>query len=214
MRAVTLYTYVDAETGQETDPRTYSIMELNREHRDLYVLRTSQGAIVLRHMPLRMRRIIDDARNHIYPRTAELLAEVEELRPFFDGIDEADWKPEAKERLERIYQELRTTDMDALGVIVSPDVATMDDVNEIYERLTEIERQKLALIIKALATPTPPEDIDSTALEIAKANGLEIIDREMLENLTVSQAAYYMGRIRKENEQIRRMMRPNERVVQ
>jgi hypothetical protein len=198
------FIYRDAETAEEVVP-TYSVMELNKEHRIRYVLNTSQGAIILRPLPWRMKRIIDDARANIYPRTKELLEEAERLRPYIDGIPQDQWIPEKVERLKAIYLELRVTDMYALGVILSPQVGTMEDVMEMYSMLTEDEGEKLALCIQALSTITPAEDIDGTALEIAKANGLELLTKEMLDLMTVSQANYYMRRIEQENERIRQL---------
>ena len=207
------YIYRDAETAEEIDIKTVSIVELNQEHRVRYVLDTSIGAIIFRHLPLRMKRIIDDARVHIYPHVKEMLAEVERLRPYFDGIPEEDWKEDPKKRIEELYQMLRVTDMYALGVIVAPYVSTMDDVEDIYQRLDPIEREQFLLIIQAMSSITPAEQIDPTALEIAKANGLQIMTEEMMEMLTVSQANYYIKRIEQENERIRQLTHRNERVV-
>ena len=198
------FIYRDAETGAEAIP-TYSVMELNKEHRIRYVLNTSQGAIILRPLPWRMKRIIDEARIHIYPRTKELLEEADRLRPYIDGIPEDQWLADKVERLKAIYMELRVTDMYALGVIVSPQVGTMEDVEEMYSMLNEDEAQRLALCVQALSTITPIEDIDGTALEIAKANGLELMTKEMLDLMTVSQANYYIKRIEQENERIRQI---------
>lgn len=209
------FIYRDAETGQEIeDVKTLSIVELNNEHTVRYVLHASIGDIVFRHLPLRMKRVIDDARRKIYPSTIALLEEVERLRPYFDGIPREDWKEEPKKRIEEIYELLRVTDMYALGVIVSPPVATMDDVEDIYQRLNDKERTQFSLIIQTLATPTPSDKVDSTALEIAKANGLQLLDKEMLEQMTISQASFYVRRIEQENERIRQMTaRRNERIV-
>lgn len=204
--------YQDVQTAEEVEPKTYSVMELLREHQVRYVLRTSIGAIVLRHLPYRMKRIIDDARLHIYPSTKDLLAEAEFLRPYFEGIPIEDQQPDKVQRMEEIYHALRSTDMTALGVIVEPPVATMDDVNEIYERLKPEEAETLSVCIQALASVR--SDIDSTAFEIAKANGLELVDREILDLMTVSQASYFIDRINKENERIRQITRQYERAVQ
>ena len=101
-----------------------------------------------------------------------------------------------------------------MGVIVSPSVGTMDDVNEIYDSLTENEADALAVIIQMLSSVTPTKSIDATALEIAKANGLELVDRELLDLMTVNQANFFIDRIRQENERIRQMTKQYERAVQ
>ena len=204
--------YQDVQTAEEVEPNTYSVMELLREHQVRYVLRTSIGAIVMRHLPYRMKRIIDDARIHIYPSVRELLNEAEYLRPYFEGIPEEDQQEDKRKRMEEIYHLLRSTDMTALGVIVEPPVATMDDVNEIYDRLQPEEAETLSICIQALASVR--SDVDSTAMEIAKANGLELVDREILDLMTVSQASYFIDRINKENERIRQMTRQYEKAIQ
>ena len=208
------FLYRDVATAEEVDPSTYSVMELLREHRLRYVLNTSQGAIILRPLPFRMKKVIDEARMNIYPSTKDLLREAEFLRPYFEGIPEEDRQPDKVQRMNEIYHILRVTDMYALGVIVSPQCGTMDDVQEIYDRLTEDEGERLSLCIQALSSITPTKDIDTTALEIAKANGLNLVDKELLDNLTVSQAAFFINRIEQENERIRQLTRQYERVVQ
>ena len=208
------FTYRDTATAEELDPQSFSVMELLQEHRIRYVLRTSKGAIILRPLPWRMKKVIDEARMNIYPRTKELLQEADFLRPYFEGIPEEDRQPDKVTRMNEIYHELRITDMYALGVIVSPSVGTMDDVNEIYDSLPENEADALAVIIQMLSSVTPTKSVDPTALEIAKANGLELVDRELLDLMTVNQANFFIDRIRQETERIRQMTKQYERAVQ
>ena len=205
---MTTYEYRDLSSGEDLDPdvSTYSIVELNREHRVRYVMQTSKGCIILRHLPLRMKRIIDSARYHIYPTAREMEQELMEMRGYFDGISLEDAEPEARARIEELYQQLRLTDMYALGVIVAPALASMDDYEELLERLDEREQAQLAVAVRELSSIIPPKNIDGTVMEIAKANGLKVVDSDMLEELTVSQASFYLDRIRKENAAIERMV--------
>lgn len=202
------FEYRDLSGGEDIDPdaATYSIIELNREHLVRYVLKTSKGNIILRHIPLRMKRIIDSARYHIYPTAREMEQELQELRPYFDGIPIEDVDPEAKDRVQELYEQLRLTDMYALGVIVAPALACMDDYEQLFEMLNEAERAQLAAAVRELATVCPVNRVDSTADEIARSNGLRIMDPDMLEMMTVSQANFYLDRIRQENRNIERMM--------
>lgn len=107
--------------------------------------------------------------------------------------------------MEEIAAQLQVTDMSAMGVIVAPAMGTMEDVEELYESLTDAERIQLSLAIRDLSRPIPPERVDATALEIERANGLVRMDQDMLDMLTVSQAAFWVDRINKENKRTEEM---------
>lgn len=184
---------------------TVPIAELRREHLVRFILRTSKGVIILRPMPLRLRRIIDAVQAKLYPRRAELEREAVMLLPYFEGIPEEDVDPDARRRMEEIAAQLQVTDMSAMGVIVAPAMGTMEDVEELYESLTDSERIQLSLAIRDLSRPIPPERVDATALEIERANGLVRMDQDMLDMLTVSQAAFWVDRINKENKRTEEM---------
>lgn len=184
---------------------TVPIAELRREHLVRFILRTSKGLVILRPMPLRLRRIIDAVQAKLYPRRAELEREAVMLLPYFEGIPEEDVDPDARRRMEEIAAQLQVTDMSAMGVIVAPAMGTMEDVEELYESLTDAERIQLSLAIRDLSRPIPPERVDATALEIERANGLVRMDQEMLDMLTVSQAAFWVDRINKENKRTEEM---------
>lgn len=184
---------------------TVPIAELRREHLVRFILRTSKGLVILRPMPLRLRRIIDAVQAKLYPRRAELEREAVLLLPYFEGIPEEDVDPDARRRMEEIAAQLQVTDMSAMGVIVAPAMGTMEDVEELYESLTDAERIQLSLAIRDLSRPIPPERVDATALEIERANGLVRMDQDMLDMLTVSQAAFWVDRINKENRRTEEM---------
>lgn len=184
---------------------TVPIAELRREHLVRFILRTSKGLVILRPMPLRLRRIIDAVQAKLYPKRAELEREAVMLLPYFEGIPEEDVDPDARRRMEEIAAQLQVTDMSAMGVIVAPAMGTMEDVEELYESLTDAERIQLSLAIRDLSRPIPPERVDATALEIERANGLVRMDQEMLDMLTVSQAAFWVDRINKENRRTEEM---------
>ena len=198
-------TFIYRDTGTAQIVPSYSVMELNKEHLVRYVFRTEKGDIILRHLPWRMKRIIDEARLKIYPNVAELLEKVEDLNPYFIGMPEEDWIPEKVNELQVLYEQLRVTDMYILGVVEEPRLATMEDADALYQSLTETEREQLMVCVQALSSSVQPETVDTVAMEIAQANGLQIIDPLMMELLTVSQANFYMNRIKQENERIRQI---------
>ena len=71
---------------------------------------------------------------------------------------------------------------------------------------TEEEAEALDLCIAAMEAVRDPAQVDWTALEIAKAHGLQIMDPSMPAAMTVSQAAVLMGRIASENRRMERAL--------
>lgn len=202
------YDYRDLRTGESLDdPETgsYSVLSLMREHRARYVMMTRKGAIILRHLPLRMKRIIDTVRHELYPCTAELEQRARDLLPYFDGVDREAWPEDKLRELMDIERELQVTDMYALGVIEAPLLGSMDDYDALLDMLTEDERQQLAVAVRALSSIKAPSHVDGTAMDIAQRYGMTVMNDDMLELMTVSQANYLMDRIAKENREIMRL---------
>lgn len=203
------YVYQDVSDGRELpspEEGTYSVMELLHEHEQRYVLPTQAGAIVLRRMPWRMARTINAVSDMLHPGRRQLALRAMELLPYIQGVPEDTVDPEKVRELQDLEAQLRITDMSALGVIVAPCVATMEDVDALYDLLTEEEAGRLDLCIQAMSSVRDKKEIDPAALEIAKASGLQLITEEMLMAMTVSQASFLMGRIAAENRSINRML--------
>ena len=126
------YDYTDIDTGDPLpDEGSYSVMELNREHLVRYVLQTSKGAVVLRHLPLRMARIIESVRRTVYPGVEALEEEYEAMRK----VPPEQMTEEQVAAFLKLDRELAMTDMTALGVVVEPRLAGMDDYEQLYEEL-------------------------------------------------------------------------------
>lgn len=211
------YDFTDLSTGEsmeDPDTGTYSIMELNREHLIRYVMMTSKGAIILRHMPLRLKRVIDSAMAHIYPDRPAMVREASDIAYGLQDLPPEEYPEDDARRMTELSHTLAITDMSALGVIVAPALASMDDYETLYESLTEREQITLSMAVNHLSTVRRPSTVDSTVMEIAKAHGMKLMTPEMLELMTVSQAAYYVKRIEQENRAVQRMMgRETKRVV-
>lgn len=189
------YDYTDLDTGDSLpDDGTYSVMELNREHLVRYVLETSKGAVVLRHLPLRMARMIEGVRRTVYPGSEAVEAEYEAMR----RIPPEDMTDEQVADFLRLDRELAMTDMTALGVVVEPRLANMDDYEALYEELDDADRLRLTTAVRLLASVRDPRTVDPTAEAVARSAGIRLVTDDMLELMTVSQAAYHIGRISKE----------------
>ena len=89
--------------------------------------------------------------------------------------------------------------------VVAPALADMEDYESLYESLDEGERMQLSLAVESLSRPIPPDRVDATSLEIERANGIVRMDEDMLDMLTVSQAAFWIDRINKENRRTEEM---------
>ena len=204
------FDFRDLVSGMEVrDPSLGSVpvLDIMREHLVRYVMTTSKGIIILRHMPLRVRRQIDLAQARLYPSRLQMEAEARMLLPYFDGVPPEQVRKDKLDRFEQIAHQLMLTDMSAMGVIVAPALGSMEDYERLFDSLTPEEQVQLATAVRDLATPVPPEKVDSTALEIARANGLQVMDEDMLQMLTVSQAAYWSDRVARESRKAEEMAR-------
>lgn len=202
------YTFTDLLTGEDDiDAGVYSAIELVHEHRRRWVLKTSKGAVILRRMPLRMQRVIESSRKAHGPRVRALLDELANLRPFIEGLAEDEIDPETRERAMEITHQLMLMDLAPLGVIVTPELYTIDDYDDLLLMLTPDERILLQEAVAEMARVRPASEIDSTPLEIAERLGMHEIPDDMVKNLTVSQAEYFATRINEERRSIERLQR-------
>lgn len=189
------YDYTDLDTGDPLpDEGSYSVMELDREHLVRYVLHTSEGDVVLRHLPLRMARIIESVRRTVYPGVVELEEEYERMRK----VPPEEMTEEQVAAFLKLDRELAMTDMTALGVVVEPRLSSMDDYEQLYESLDDGDRLRLATAVRVLASVRDPRTVDPTAEAVARSAGIQLVTEDMLELMTVSQASYHIGRISKE----------------
>jgi len=201
-----IYRYLDDDKVDDATDRTVSAIELLHQHEIRYVMHIDKGDIILRHQPLRMKRIIDGIIKLIYPRFSEYAQELHDLT---DGISENEMMvPEVSDKIKDLTSKLRIiTQMYALGVIESPHLNDMDDLNDLYATLNENERNTLDMLIQELTNVTASSLIDDTALVIADKYNIQLVSKEMLEQLTVSQADFLIRRINAENEQISELMK-------
>lgn len=181
-----------------------SVVSLSREHRERWVLNTHVGSIIFRRMPLRMQRILDLSRQKLYPHISDMKSEILHLQEIPESSEEY---PQAQERIQELAVALACTEPSPLGVIVEPRLSSMDDYEELYEKLTEEERVALLTAVMEMSRIVDADDVDPVPEVIAERAGLKLITQDMIENLTVSQASYWMSRINAERTAIERMRR-------
>lgn len=184
---------------------TVSAVELVREHRHRWVYHTSKGDIVFRRLPLRMHRVIQEARLEAKPKTRELLDELDSLRPFMDGLPIEEIDEQTKTRAAEIVRLLQLSDISALGVIVVPTLECIEDYDDLLSVLTPEEQIIVQKTVSEMATITPSRMVDSTPLEIAEKLGIEVVPEDTVYFLTVSQSEYFVEKINAERKAIERL---------
>lgn len=206
---MTLYVYQSPSGEPEESPEagTYSVMELRREHLKRYVFRTSQGAIILRRLPYRLKRRIDATRYIVWPKLRDMEREVADLAAGMVDLPQEQWDPEAIHRINELRVQISMHDMTALGVIVAPCLADMDEFEAMYSRLTDDEQSTLDILIQELGSIRDPSEVDATMEVIAQQYGVRLMTEEELEMMTVSQYAYHISRIAREREAVERRER-------
>ena len=212
---MTLYVYnsVKGEPADSPDAGTYSVLELHREHLQRYVFQTSQGAIILRRMPYRLQKRIDATRYAVWPKLREMEAEISDLAEGLRDLPQDQWDMDAVRRINELRVQVSMHDMTALGVIVAPCLADMDEFESLYSSLTEDEQMTLDILVQELGRIRDPKEVDGMPEIIAKEYGVRLMTEEELEMMTVSQYAYHISRIAAEREAIARREREIEAAM-
>ena len=186
---------------------TISGVELVREHRHRWVYHTSKGDIVFRKLPLRMYRVIQEARLSAKPKTKELLDELDSLRPFMDGLPPEEIDEKTRRRAGEIVRLLQLSDISALGVIVVPTLECIEDYDDLLSLLSVEEQIIVQKTVSEMASITPSRQVDTTPLEIAEKLGIDVIPEDTVYFLTVSQSEYFVNKINSERKAIERLQR-------
>lgn len=159
------------------------IEDILSQHRTRYVLQTSVGSIVLKHITRRMKDRIDVIRRIRYPNAYELEQEFRVVAPMAqaEGADS-----DAVQRAVQLAIELQPTmDCYLLGCIEYPFLTTMDDVDALLESLTDEEREAVRQIHGMLTSWNQP--VDFSMLEVAERFHVRIVEREHIEDPTYQQ---------------------------
>lgn len=212
---MTLFVYgtPKGEPVESPDSGMYSVMELRREHLQRYVLQTSRGAIILRRLPYRLWKRIESTRYAIWPKLRDMEAEISDLAAGLVDLPQEQWDMEAVRRINELRMQVSMHDMTALGVIVAPCLADMDEFEALYESLTEDEQMTLDIVVQELGRIRDPKEVDGMPEIIAKEYGVRLMTEEELEMMTVSQYAYHISRIAAEREAIARREREIEAAM-
>ncbi|MFA7167365.1 MAG: hypothetical protein WC096_00535 [Sphaerochaetaceae bacterium] len=188
---------------------TMPVMELLRQHRRRYVLHAESGDIILKHMSLASRRKLDMMLAILYPGYADDRQRMSDIKAGMEPGESVETLPkdirdELSELVKRTYWPAH---LYILGVVAVPMLRTEDDIEELYDRLTEEERAILDGIVPALVGTVDPTTVDNTAMIIADRYHVDLVDAELLDNITVAQSDYLMSLINTESEEVSNMMK-------
>lgn len=202
------YIYEDTDGRGRDAPSADSIVRVLSEHQRRYVYSTHVGDLVLRHMPLRMKRLLDNIIDVEYPDYRKQIAEQKDALEGMINLDPAQIPQEAVDKLEELSALVAPVQRwYACGVITEPTVNTPEMYDNLCELLSEEETLELDEIVALLAFPRPADSIDDTALNIAERFNVKMVTLDIINNLTVTQANYFASRIEQENQDIERTMR-------
>lgn len=196
------YEFKDVETGMILpSDKQISIIDLCQEHKYAFVFKTSVGDIVLRKLPLKLRRRIDGMISTFCPRYYDDIQRMQDIRA---GVDDISQLPEElkHEIIELASRIAYATRWYLLGVMISPILYDDEDIDRLYEILSEEEGSNLDNLLSEMIRIADPREIDDTALAIAEKYNVTMVDKSMLEDITVSQANYFVTRINMESEEL------------
>ncbi|NCA74543.1 MAG: hypothetical protein EOM93_06870 [Gammaproteobacteria bacterium] len=156
-----------------------------------------------------MERLIGNIIRAKYPK---IMAEAEEMRDYMEGLiglQESEYPEGAAERISDYALRIKgPMTWKACGVIVSPQINSDEDYNDLYAMLAaKGEGEEFVLDEWVAELSTIRTEYDDTAYNIAERYNVEMLDRELIENLTVSQAQFFSRRIERENRMIERLNR-------
>lgn len=177
------------------------IEEILDQHRYRYVLETSQGTIVMKHISKKMKLHIDRIRYVRYPGAYLLEQEARIVYPIvMAGNPEDDTVQRANEIASQLVP---TLDLYALGVIEYPFLTTPDDLDALLDAMTDEEREAVRQMLTVLTAWGKP--VDYSQLEIAERFHLNMVKPEHVSDPTYQQYLALYNVIEQEHEATRKL---------
>ena len=190
-----------------TSVRPIPIEDVLRQHNKRFVIRTEgQGDIIMKFLPRRIKDHLDRLRDIRFPAHTRLKDELEILTPsILSG--------EADEAVTSSYwalfsQYMPTLEIYYLGCIEYPFLTTMDELDSLLSSVTENERAVLMEVLAILSAPCPT--VDETYLAVAIKFGIQVVDKELIDNMTYQQYQLLHEIVETEQREIRKMYKKME----
>lgn len=185
-----------------------SVADILKQHRKRFVLHTSQGDVVVKYLTYRSRQAIDVVRYAKWPELYDWEDEFRELAPLAElPHSDADTIGRTMELVQLIKP---TLDIYALACLVSPELDSVEDLDTFLGMLDAEESEALQSILM-LAT-SRPGDVDMSYLELAQRYNVQVIDRELLDELTAQQHDILYGVLMAERAHERELYRKMEGI--
>lgn len=172
------------------------LQDLMKIHRQRIKFDTSAGTIILKFLPWRS-----------YVATTRKLEEIPayvKLRE--EGLILMDVDNSNEElyahRLDIGLQLSQYIDQYSLGCFEDPQLNSLNELDAIYHALDKAERLTLENLLMTLTQDIPFKEVDFTVHNIAKAYGINIIDKETFENPAKIQMSVLASKYNQEQEDI------------
>ncbi|MCL2607592.1 MAG: hypothetical protein FWD92_03440 [Methanomassiliicoccaceae archaeon] len=201
---MTTYTFCDREEVQE-HVKAAPIQNILAQHRKRFVIQTERsGTIVLKHLTYRMKRNIDAMKEFRYPDCKKHEDELKILAPLVISGEAGD---EQIKRAGEIMAEIKPSiDMYMMGVVEYPFLASMDEVDALIESLTEEEKEVLLEAFSILSSHAP-DAVNVEYLEMADRFKVQVIDKDLLDNITMQQYEILHRILKEEADALRKAYR-------
>jgi len=203
------------DDGNTFDPsdKTISVFEILKQHKVRYIWHTENaGDIVLKHMHLSTRRKIDMMIYSLYPGYIEADKRLKDIGNEININDMDNLPKDLQDEITELAQKVFwPRHLYLLGIISTPMIGCLDDIEALYDLLTPEEAIFLDTIQGPLEGTIAFNTIDSIALDIADRFKVTLVDRDMLENMTVAQADYFTHVINKETDEALKLLKRNDK---
>jgi len=196
------FTGRQCDVSEIADIRQTPIEDILRQHRKRFIISTAKyGDVVMRYLPRSSRIPIDALRYQTYPELYLWEDEFRTLAPLAQ-LPEADdkLKDDVRSLISKI---MPTLNWYALACIEFPMLDSMEDLDTFLDLLTETEQEAIRQMLSVLTAHAGPVDV--AYMEIAERFNVQVVDRELLDNMTMQQQEILQGILNAERQKEREL---------
>jgi len=180
----------------------YSFMQIMKQHEVRYYLNLSDGTqIVLKHLPISEQRRIMAMAALLYPEYLSQLEKytvlTEQLREIKEGQENLAVEL-FKEATMAILAIRPVAELMAIGIVDRPHLWSKDSVDAFFNGMNDKDRNAVYKALEDLATVMPIGYVDFDQFYYAQRFGLQILEKDMIKDMTITQAAVLSEIIRQE----------------
>ena len=192
-----------AEMPPAEEPSGVPMREILEQHRRRYIVHTEHGDVVLKHATREAVARLDRLRRQLWPQVPEW---EDELRLLGKLASTGDCDPSVTERMGELANLLLpTTDVTALACIVEPEVRSVEELRVMMDALEPEEAEAVRQLL--LVCTAHAGKVDTGYLEIAERFGVQVVTRELLDNMTIQQYEVLQSVLRAERTREARLLK-------